>query len=72
MADFKQTTVRLTKLELDKQSVLMPQAEGSADAPAADATLTFHTIGGDQSVKVKIVSWKQLKKKARITIVPGA
>lgn len=71
MADFKQTTVRLTKLELEKSAVLIPQSENTSDGtPAADATLTFHTTGGEQSVKIKIVSWKQLKKKARITIIP--
>jgi hypothetical protein len=71
---FKQTPIRSTKLEFsDKASIVVP-AEGSkpGDAtPAADATIIFHTTGGDQSVKVKIVGWRQLKDKARITILPS-
>lgn len=72
MADFKQSTVRLTKLELEKQEVLIPQTDrNAAGAEAADATIVFHTVGGDQALKVKILSWMQMKKKARISIAPA-
>ncbi len=71
---FKQTPVRSTKLDFgDKGSVVVPE-EGSKpgdSVPPADATIIFHTTGGDQSVKVKITGWKQLKDKARITILPS-
>lgn len=70
MAKLKQSPVRATKLEFDDKSALIVPAENDKDGSPADATLVFHTTGGDQKIEVKIVGWKQLKDKARITIMP--
>lgn len=69
----KQTPLKLTKVEFsDKASIIVP-SEGTkpGDAPAPDVTLTFHTVGGDQTVKAKIVNWRQMKDKIRITFTMG-
>jgi len=65
----KLSHVTYTKVEFNEKANITIPPENVKDAVRPDATLTFHTLGGDQPMKVRIVGFKIRKdKKISLTV----